>query len=192
LTTELRLGERAIELRQGDITTFAADAIVNAANSSLAGGGGVDGAIHRAGGHEVMADLERRYGRNRHCPTGSAVPASAGDLPAKWVIHAVGPVWHGGRDGEPDLLRSAYETAFRVARELEARSVTVPSISTGIYRFPLHLAAPIAVEAARDHLARDTTLERIGFILFSQETFDAFDRALAALDRSRGPAEPRT
>jgi O-acetyl-ADP-ribose deacetylase (regulator of RNase III) len=190
--TELRVGERTIDLKPGDITTFAADAIVNAANSSLAGGGGVDGAIHRAGGSEVMADLERRYGRDRHCPTGSAVPGKAGQLPAKWVIHAVGPVWHGGSGGERDLLRSAYETAFRVAAELGAQTVTVPSISTGIYRFPLDLAAPIAVEAAGDHLAGETTLERISFVLYSQETFDAFERALTDLARSRGPAEPRT
>jgi O-acetyl-ADP-ribose deacetylase len=190
--TELRVGERTIDLKPGDITTFAADAIVNAANSSLAGGGGVDGAIHRAGGPEVMADLERRYGRDRHCPTGSAVPGNAGDLPAKWVIHAVGPVWQGGGNGERDLLRSAYETAFRVAAELGAQTVTVPSISTGIYRFLVDEAAPIAVRAARDHLSGETSVERITFVLFSQETFDAFDRAVSERARSRGPAEPRT
>jgi O-acetyl-ADP-ribose deacetylase (regulator of RNase III) len=190
--TELRLAEGTIDLKLGDITTFAADAIVNAANSSLAGGGGVDGAIHRAGGGEVLADLERRYGRNRRCPTGSAVPGNAGNLPAKWVIHAVGPVWHGGNGGERDLLRSAYETAFRVASELEARTVTVPSISTGIYRFPLDEAVPVAVRAARDHLSGGTSVERITFVLFSQETFDAFDRAVADLARAGGPAEPRT
>jgi O-acetyl-ADP-ribose deacetylase len=190
--TELRVAEGTIDLKLGDITTFAADAIVNAANSLLAGGGGVDGAIHRAGGSEVMADLERRYGRTRNCPTGSAVPGNAGNLPAKWVIHAVGPVWHGGNGGERDLLRSTYETAFRVASELEARTVTVPSISTGIYRFPVDEAAPVAVGAARDHLSGGTSVERITFILFSQETFDAFDRAVADLARAGGPAEPRT
>ena len=139
-----------------------------------------------------MADLERRYGRNRHCPTGSAVPGNAGNLPAKWVLHAVGPVWHGGSGGERDLLRSAYETAFRVAGELGARTVTVPSISTGIYRFPLDEAAPIAVRAARDGLSGDTSVERITFVLFSRESFDAFDRALSDLGRSGGPAAPRT
>jgi O-acetyl-ADP-ribose deacetylase (regulator of RNase III) len=177
--TELRIGNRTLDLRLGDITTFPADAIVNAANSSLAGGGGVDGAIHRAGGPQVMADLERRYGRDRHCPTGSAVPGDAGNLPARWVIHAVGPVWRGGGAGEPEELRSAYETSFDVARELGARVVTSPSISTGIYRFPLELAAPIAVQAARDHLATKTPVERITFVLFSPETLAAFGRALA-------------
>jgi O-acetyl-ADP-ribose deacetylase len=184
---EVEIGQRTVELRLGDITTFATDAIVNAANSSLAGGGGVDGAIHRAGGPEVMADLERRYGRSRQCPTGSAFPGNAGDLPARWVIHAVGPVWHGGRDGEPDLLRSAYETSFGVARDLGAKTVTSPSISTGIYRFPIELAAPIAIAAARDHLAGETTIERITFVLFSRETFDAFERALG-----EGPIGRRT
>jgi O-acetyl-ADP-ribose deacetylase (regulator of RNase III) len=187
MATEWRSGSRVIDLRQGDITTFESDAIVNAANSSLAGGGGVDGAIHRAGGPEVMADLERRYGPNRHCPTGSAVPGNAGKLPARWVIHAVGPVWHGGEDGESELLRSAYETSFRVACELGARIVTTPSISTGIYRFPLELAAPIAAWAARDHLSGETSVERITFVLLSKETFDAFQDALGALNRDVRP-----
>ena len=181
MVSTLQVGARAIDLRLGDITTFEADAILNAANSSLAGGGGVDGAIHRAGGPEVMADLERRYGRNRHCPTGSAVAGNAGNLPARWVIHAVGPVWHGGQSGEPDQLRSAYENSFRLAHELGAKVVTSPSISTGIYRFPLDLAAPIAVRAAKAHLEGETSIERITFVLFSQETFAAFEGALSAL-----------
>jgi O-acetyl-ADP-ribose deacetylase (regulator of RNase III) len=171
-----------ITLHQGDITKDSeADAIVNAANSSLIGGGGVDGAIHRAGGPEVMVDLERRYGRDRHCPTGGALPGAAGNLPAKWVIHAVGPRWHGGDRGESDLLASAYRTAFRVARDLAARTVAAPSLSTGVYRFPVELAAPIALEAARDHLAGETSIERITFVLFSRDTFDPFEQALTRL-----------
>ena len=181
MTSELQVGRRVIELRQGDITTIPADAIVNAANSSLAGGGGVDGAIHRAGGRAVMADLIRRYGQDRHCPTGSAVVGAAGDLPAKWVIHAVGPRWGGGDRGEPDQLTSAYRAAFDLARELGSRTVTAPSLSTGVYRFPIEQAAPIALAAARDHLSTDTTVDRITFVLFSQETFDAFEGALMAL-----------
>jgi O-acetyl-ADP-ribose deacetylase (regulator of RNase III) len=192
MATEISVGSRTINLELGDITTFQADATVNAANSALAGGGGVDGAIHRAGGPEVMADLERRYGRDRHCPTGSAVAGNAGELPATWVIHAVGPVWHGGGDGEPDLLRSAYATAFQVASELGARIVTSPSISTGIYRFPLERAAPIAVQAARDHLVRETSVARITFVLFSRETFEAFERALGELAPIEGSERPRT
>lgn len=177
---QLRIGSGRLELRQGDITTFPADAIVNAANSSLAGGGGVDGAIHRVGGPEIMADLERRYGRDRHCPTGSAVITTAGHLPARWVIHAVGPIWRGGRSGEPELLRSAYETALRLAVEAGARSVTLPSISTGIYGYPLDEAAPIALAVARGHLAAESPVERIVFVLFSADSLRAFERALAA------------
>jgi len=177
---EQRIGSGLLELRQGDITTIAADAIVNAANSSLAGGGGVDGAIHRAGGPEIMADLERRYGRERHCPTGSAAITTAGRLPARWVIHAVGPMWRGGRSGEPELLRGAYETSLRLAAEAGARSVTLPSISTGIYGYPLDQAAPIALAVARAHLATGGSVERIVFVLFSVDSLRGFERALAA------------
>lgn len=178
---ELRIGERVLALVRGDITTVPADAIVNAANSALVGGGGVDGAIHRAGGPAVMADLRRRYGPNRHCPTGSAVITAAGDLPARWVIHAVGPIWRGGGEGEPALLGSAYRTALRLAREAGARSVTLPSISTGIYGYPLEPVARIALEAARDHLAGETTVERVAFVLYSGESLAVFEDALAEL-----------
>lgn len=178
---EFQVGERVLALVQGDITAIPADAIVNAANSALAGGGGVDGAIHRAGGPGIMADLRLRYGPNRHCPTGSAVITVAGDLPARWVIHAVGPIWSGGGSGEPALLGSAYRTALRLAAEAGAGSVSLPSISTGIYGYPVSAAAPIALAAARDHLAGETTVERIVFVLFSVDTLTAFEAALAAL-----------
>ena len=131
-----------IRLVQGDITRIAVDAIVNAANSSLTGGGGVDGAIHRAGGPAVMEDLERRYGRGRHCPTGSAVISVGGELPAGFVIHAVGPIWRGGTAGEADLLASAYRTSLDLAAREGVRTVAFPSISTGIYGYPVDLAAP--------------------------------------------------
>lgn len=149
----LQVGSRTIELRQGDITTVPADAIVNAANSALAGGGGVDGAIHRAGGPTLMAELRDRYGPDRHCATGSAVHTGAGNLPARWVIHAVGPIWRGGALGEPELLASAYRTSLRLASELDARTVTFPAISCGVYGHPLDQAASIAVGTVRDWLA---------------------------------------
>ena len=169
-----------IELRQGDITTIPADAIVNAANSSLAGGGGVDGAIHRAGGPAIMADLERRYGRGRHCPTGSAVVSDAGDLPARWVIHAVGPIWRGGDAGEPELLASAYRTSYRLAAELGATSVSFPSISTGVYGYPVDLAAQIAIDTISDALALEPgRIERVTFVLFSRETLEVFEEVLS-------------
>ncbi len=128
-----------------------------------------------------MADLQRRYGPNRHCPTGSAVITVAGDLPARWVIHAVGPVWRGGAEGESALLGSAHRTALRLAREAGARSVTLPSISTGVYGYPLEPAARIALEAARDHLAGETTVERVTFVLYSEEALALFEEALAEL-----------
>jgi len=170
----------AIHLVVGDITRFPADAIVNAANSALAGGGGVDGAIHRAGGSAIMADLESRYGRGRHCPTGSAVVSEAGDLPARWVIHAVGPIWRGGGAGEAELLASAYRTSLRLAAELGASTVSFPSISTGVYSYPVDQAARIAIDTVRDVLGREAgTIERVTFVLFSQGTYDEFEAALS-------------
>jgi O-acetyl-ADP-ribose deacetylase len=169
-----------IELVQGDITQIAADAIVNAANSALAGGGGVDGAIHRAGGPSIMADLERRYGQGRHCPTGSAVVSDAGNLPARWVIHAVGPIWHGGGAGEPELLASAYRTSFRLAAELGATSIAFPSISTGVYGYPVDLAAQIAIDTVSDALALEPgSIERVTFVLFSRGSLEIFEEVLS-------------
>jgi O-acetyl-ADP-ribose deacetylase (regulator of RNase III) len=169
-----------IDLVQGDITRIPADAIVNAANSALAGGGGVDGAIHRVGGPAIMADLERRYGRGRRCPTGSAVVSDAGELPARWVIHAVGPIWHGGGAGEPELLASAYRTSFRLATELGATSVSFPSISTGVYGYPVDLAAQIAIDTVSDVLALERgSIERVTFVLFSRDTLEMFEEVLS-------------
>ena len=171
----------AIELVVGDITRVPADAIVNAANSSLAGGGGVDGAIHRAGGPAIMADLERRYGSGRHCPSGSAVVSDAGDLPARWVIHAVGPIWRGGTAREPELLASAYRTSLRLAAELGARSVAFPSISTGAYGFPIELAARIAIDTVRESLTDEPgSIERVSFVLSSRGTYELFASVLNA------------
>ena len=185
---ERQVGGRTLALARGDITTIPADAIVNAANEALVGGGGVDGAIHRAGGPAIMAELEERYGPRRRCPTGSAVWTGAGRLPARWVIHAVGPIWRGGGHGEAGLLASAYRSALTVASELGARSVTFPAISCGVYGYPLAEAAGIAVATIRDLLAagvdgagRPLSVERVTFVLFSQETYDAFQAALSEL-----------
>ncbi len=176
----LVIGGRTLELTLGDITAIPADAIVNAANSALAGGGGVDGAIHRAGGPEVMADLEERYGRDRHCPTGSAVVSIAGRLPARWVIHAVGPVWRDGQAGEPELLASAYRTSLRLAAEHGAKTVTAPAISLGIYGYPHGSGARVALETVAEHLAGDTALQRVTFVL-RPDTYPVFAEALAEL-----------
>ena len=170
-----------IRLVQGDITRVEAEAIVNAANSALVGGGGVDGAIHRAGGPSIMADLERRYGPSRHCPTGSAVVSDAGDLPARIVIHAVGPVWRGGDAGEEDLLASAYRTSLDLAAREGCRTVAFPSISTGIYGYPVDLAAGIALQTVDAWIAEHPdALDAVTFVLFSSDALAAFERASQA------------
>lgn len=177
--TERTFGAGTLQLVQADITTLAVDAIVNAANSSLAGGGGVDGAVHRAGGPEIMRELRERYDG---CPTGEAVVTGAGRLRARAVIHAVGPRWRGGTRGEPDLLRSAYRSAFALAREHGHRTVAAPSISTGIYGFPIDRAAPIALGEARAALeAADTSIREILFALFSGADLQVFGDALAGI-----------
>lgn len=176
---ELHVGGGTLRLQRGDITTFAVDAIVNAANQQLAGGGGVDGAIHRAGGPEIMRELGSRYDG---CPTGSAVITGAGRLQARYVIHAVGPRWRDGAHGEPELLGSAYRTAFELAAAHGCASVAAPSISTGIYGFPVDRAAPIALSCAHAALVAATTpLRLVTFALFSPGDLDVFAGALAQL-----------
>ena len=175
----LVVGAGEVRLQRADITTLAVDAIVNAANAHLAGGGGVDGAIHRGAGPSLMAELHERYSG---CPTGSAVITGAGRLRARHVIHAVGPRWRDGEHGEPDLLRSAYRTSFALAASHGCESVAAPSISTGIYGFPVDRAAPIAVACARDALLEaSTSLRSITFALFSPADLDVFAAALAEL-----------
>jgi O-acetyl-ADP-ribose deacetylase (regulator of RNase III) len=167
-------GATRIELRQGDITTVAVDAIVNAANSSLRGGGGVDGAIHRVGGPSILEECQSLGG----CETGDAKATGAGELPARWVIHAVGPVWEGGDHGEGELLASAHRRSIEVASELGARTLAFPAISTGVYRFPVERAAGIAVSTTAQALDEHTAIERVTFVLFSDDHLRAFEQAL--------------
>ncbi|MCL7368422.1 O-acetyl-ADP-ribose deacetylase [Streptomyces ardesiacus] len=161
-----------LTLVQGDITREHADAIVNAANSSLLGGGGVDGAIHRRGGPAILAECRRlRAGHlGKGLPTGRAVATTAGDLDARWVIHTVGPVYSGSEDRSA-LLASCYRASLRVADELGARAVAFPAISTGVYRWPLDDAARIAVETVRE---ADTAVEEVRFVLFDDRAHEAF------------------
>jgi O-acetyl-ADP-ribose deacetylase (regulator of RNase III) len=165
-----------IRLAEGDITRFEADAIVNAANSSLLGGGGVDGAIHRAGGPDILAECRLLGG----CDTGDAKATTGGRLAARYVVHAVGPVWRGGGNGEAELLASCYRRSIEVADGLGCRSVAFPAISTGIYGYPLELAAEVAVGAAAAALAEHEDVEQVTFVLFDQRAYDAFAAALAA------------
>ncbi|MFG3206363.1 O-acetyl-ADP-ribose deacetylase [Streptomyces sp. NPDC048192] len=164
----------AITLVQGDITRESADAIVNAANSSLLGGGGVDGAIHRRGGPAILEECRAlrasRYGKG--LPTGQAVATTAGQLDARWVIHTVGPVFSSSED-RSGLLASCYRESLKVADELGARTVAFPAVSTGVYRWPMDDAARIAVETAR---GADTAVEEVRFVLFDQRAYDAFAR----------------
>lgn len=175
----LMIAERVLELALGDITLEETDAIVNAANSRLAGGGGVDGAIHRRGGPTIMQETNRLYPSG--CPTGSAVITSAGNLPARHVIHAVGPVWQGGQSDEADLLTSAYAKSFELASEHACRTISLPALSTGAYGYPMDLACRIALNAARNHLTQETTLELVRFVLFSEGALGAFAAALEEL-----------
>ena len=173
---------RRIELREGDITLVAVDAIVNAANSALAGGGGVDGAIHRAGGPAIMRELDgirRKIGR---CPTGSAVATGAGNLHAKYVFHAVGPVYRDGAHGEPESLASCYRKCLEMADERGARSIGFPAISAGIYGYPIAEAAEIAIRETAAHLARpETSVAEAVFVLFGKPAYEAFASAARRL-----------
>lgn len=172
------MGSERMEAVQGDITRMEVDAIVNAANTGLQGGGGVDGAIHRAGGPSIMAECDEIRRRQGGCPTGEAVVTGAGNLPARWVIHTVGPVWRGGSRDEDRLLASAYRNSLRVAVENGARSVAFPGISTGVYGFPQERAARIAVEEVRKFLEQDQTIERVVFVCFNSNTLTLYRELL--------------
>ena len=159
-----------VEVVRGDLTEQHVDAIVNAANSSLLGGGGVDGAIHRRGGPAILAECRLLGG----CETGDAKATTAGELPARWVVHTVGPVWRGGDHRERDLLASCHRRSLEVARDLGARTLAFPAISCGIYGYPPQLAAGVALRAVRAH-----DLDLVRFVLFGDETYAAFAAAAA-------------
>ena len=165
-----------LEVCQADITTLAVDAIVNAANSSLLGGGGVDGAIHRAAGSELLAECRQLGG----CRTGEAKITRGCRLSARWVVHTVGPVWRGGQHGEAELLAAAYANSLRLAAEQGAQSIAFPCISTGVYGYPMCEAAKIAVQAVRETLPQCSQMQRVSFCCFSQQDAALYRRLLEA------------
>lgn len=177
----MKSGETEILLKRGDITRETVDVIVNAANSGLLGGGGVDGAIHRAGGPEILAECRRIRDRQGGCPTGEAVITGAGKLPARYVVHAVGPVWYGGEEGEPVLLRSAYQNSLKLAAEFGAGTIAFPSISTGAYGYPIEKAAEVALGTVHEWVRENESLQEVRFVLFSEDDLTTYRSTAANL-----------
>jgi O-acetyl-ADP-ribose deacetylase len=167
-----------IKVIKGDITKQEVDAIVNAANSSLLGGGGVDGAIHRAGGQAILEECKKIVAVKGRCETGNAVITTAGNLPSKYVIHAVGPVWHGGNNNEEKLLGNAYYNSLKLAIENKIETIAFPNISTGIYSFPKGKAAEIAIRTVSDFLSENEKIKLVFFVCFDDENFLIYERLL--------------
>jgi len=171
---QMKIGPAVLELVEGDITQQDTEALVNAANEHLRVGGGVDGAINRAGGPKIQEEA-RKIG---HCPTGQAVVTTGGNLKAKYVIHTVGPVYRDGKHGEPDLLASAYRESLKLASGKGIKSLAFPSLSTGVYGYPIPDAARVALTTVKDYLAEHPEIELVRFVLFGHSTFTAFAEAL--------------
>jgi O-acetyl-ADP-ribose deacetylase (regulator of RNase III) len=167
-----------IKLIQGDITQIAVDAIVNAANSSLLGGGGVDGAIHRAGGKAILEECQLIRARQGGCKTGEAMITTAGKLAAKYVIHTVGPVWNKGNAEEEQLLRNAYQHSLELGVQHHIKTIAFPNISTGIYHFPKDKAAAIAIKTVKDFLSENESIEEVVFVCFDTENYELYKKLL--------------
>jgi O-acetyl-ADP-ribose deacetylase (regulator of RNase III) len=176
MDNEFKVGKATVRLVRGDITAMETDAIVNAANSSLMGGGGVDGAIHRRGGPKILEECKRIRATEwpQGLPTGKAVITSGGNLKAKHVIHTVGPVWRGGNRGEPELLAQAYQNSLRLAMAEGLKSVAFPSISTGAYGYPVEDACHVALKAVKEFLEKEDNLDEVVFVLFSESALEVY------------------
>ncbi len=179
---EVTINQAKLCIIQGDITKQDTDAIVNATNSSLMGGGGVDGAIHRAGGPAILEECKQIVARQGRLPTGEAVMTTGGNLKARHVIHTVGPIWYGGDKGEPELLASAYQESLKLAMGNQLSSISFPSISTGVYGYPVAKASRVAIGAVIASLRQDdTSVREVVFVLFDSQTFRAYSSALKEL-----------
>lgn len=176
---QAKIGKTRLTITRGDITTMVTDAIVNAANSGLMGGGGVDGAIHRAGGPAILAECKEIVARQGRLPAGQAVITTGGRLPARYVIHTVGPIWQGGRNREAELLASAYRESLELAAQHNLASIAFPSISTGAYGYPVNEAARVALKTVASFLQEGSSpLQEVTFVLFNEETYRAYRTAL--------------
>lgn len=175
------VGSSKLILKEGDITREEVVAIANAANSSLMGGGGVDGAIHRAGGPAILEECKKIRKDMGRLPTGQAVITTAGNLPAKYVIHTVGPIWRGGNSKEPELLRSCYRQSLKLAEKFDCQSLAFPSISTGVYGYPVNLAAVVALKTVLDFLEEKGYPEEVYFVLFDKATYETYRKALSEI-----------
>lgn len=182
---EVKIGTAVLSLIKGDISRQDTEAIVNAANSSLMGGGGVDGAIHRAGGPAILEECKKIREERGPLPPGQAVITSGGRLKAKCVIHTVGPIWHSGKSGEAETLSSAYKESLKLAVEKGIKSISFPSISTGAYGYPPEQAAPVAVKTVLDFLGQKPPLKKVVFVLFDDFTLQAYERALTTILKAK-------
>jgi O-acetyl-ADP-ribose deacetylase (regulator of RNase III) len=180
------VNQAKISIIRGDITTQATDAIVNAANSTLMGGGGVDGAIHHAGGPAILEECKQIVARQGRLPAGQAVITTAGNMKAKHVIHTVGPIWHGGGQGEPDLLAGAYRESLKLAAENNLSSISFPSISTGAYGYPVDKASRIALKTVVSFLSKTTSIKDVIFVLFDNRTLEAYNDTLWDIKGEKG------
>ena len=178
-------GKMDINAIKGDITTVAVDVIVNAANTSLLGGGGVDGAIHRAGGPAILEECRKIVARQGGCKTGEAVITTAGRLSAKYVIHTVGPVWNGGSNQEPQLLANCYRNSLKLAVENNCNSIAFPNISTGVYRFPKKEAAMIAVDTVLGFIKESKGIQSVSFVCFDDDNFELIEQQIAKYSNLR-------
>ena len=179
---EKKVENTTIELLKGDITKLSVDAIVNAANSSLMGGGGVDGAIHKAGGPEILRECKDIVKRQGGCPAGEAVITTAGNLPSKYVIHTVGPIWKGGSENEEHLLSNCYKNSLNIAVQNGIKSIAFPNISTGVYKFPKKEAAAIAVKTVTEFIKAHDSIERIIFTCFGDENYEIYEDIIEELE----------